>query len=96
MLVVEAGVDHQADGAQHLVLQAAVVVVGVLVEADLLAEPLGVERPALDEGGVAALLAERRQRRQLLGDRELHVMAGDALVVRGRLHGDGLARSPDR
>src|SRR5205085_7409946 len=29
---------------------------------------------------------------QLLGDGNLHVMAGDALVVRGRLHGDGLAR----
>ena len=61
LLVVEAGIHHQPDGAQHLVLQMAVVAVGVLVEADLLAEPLGVERPALDEGGVARLLAERRQ-----------------------------------
>src|SRR6185295_4998358 len=36
VLRMHAGVDDEADGAQHLVLQAAVVAVGVLVEADLL------------------------------------------------------------
>ena len=85
MLGVDAGVDHEADRAPHVGLQAAVVGVGVLVEADLLAQPLGVERPALGVGGVVGLLAEGGQAGQLLLDGDLQVMAGDSLVV-----GDGL------
>ena len=96
VLGVQAGVDDQADRAQHLVLQVAVVVVRILVEADLLAEPLGVQRPALDVRVVAALLAERRQVAELLLDGDLQVVAGHALVVRGRLHVDRQPRASAR
>ena len=93
LLRVQPGVDDEADGAQHLVLQAAVVVPRILIEADLLAEALGVERPSLDvRGEVEEMLAELGDAGQLLGDGDLHVMAGHALVVRGRLHRDRLAR----
>ena len=52
-LGVDAGIDHQADGAPDVGFQAAVVGVGVLVEANVLAQPLGVERPSLRVGRVA-------------------------------------------
>src|SRR5438477_11876638 len=76
-LRVQSGVDDETDRAEHLVLETPEVAVGVLVEADLLAEPLGVERPALDERGVEGLLADRRQALELLRDRDLEVVAGD-------------------
>jgi len=38
MFVVNAGVDDEADGAPHFVLQTSVVAEGILVEADVLAE----------------------------------------------------------
>ena len=63
VLGVDAGVDHQADGAPDVGLQAAVVGVGVLVKADVLAQPLGVEPPALDKGRVFSIFAEGRARR---------------------------------
>ena len=84
VLVVHAGVEHQPIGAQQFIGQMAVVAQRVLIETDFLAEPLGIQRPAFDVGGVAGLLAERRQVRQRLRDRDLHVMAGHAFVVRGR------------
>ena len=68
---VQAGVDDEADRAEHLVVQAAVVAVGIVVETDLLAEALGVESPALDERILAALLAKRREVVELLLNREL-------------------------
>jgi len=47
---MQAGIDHQANGAQHFVLQVAIVTVGVLIETDLLAEPFRVERqPSTNE-----------------------------------------------
>ena len=53
-----------------------------LVEPHLLAEVLGVERPALDEGVLLGVLAEGGDLQQLLGDRQLEMMAGDRLVDR--------------
>ncbi len=82
---MDAGVDDEADGAEELGVEAAVVADGVLVEADLFAELLGVEGPAFGVGAEAGVKAELRQALELLLDRELHVMAGDAFVV-----GDGL------
>ena len=82
---MDAGVDDQADGAEEFAREAAVVADRVLVEADLLAELLGVERPALGVAGVAAVLAELGQAGELLRDGELHVVAGDALVIGGGL-----------
>ena len=48
VLGVDAGIDDEADGAHDVALEAAIVGVGVLVEAHILAQPLGVEPPALD------------------------------------------------
>src|SRR4029077_738479 len=61
MLVMHAGIEHQADGAQHFIRQAAVIRVGILVEPDIFSETLGIERPALNVTGVAGLLAKWRQ-----------------------------------
>ena len=85
MLGVDAGVDHQADGAPDVGFEAAVIGVRVLVKADILAQMLGVERPALDVGRVFAVFAEGGDAGELLGDGDLQVVAGDAFVV-----GDGL------
>ena len=60
VLGVDAGVDDQADGAQDVGFETAEVGVGVLVEADVLAEPLGVEPPAFGVCGVVEVLAEGR------------------------------------
>ena len=83
---MDAGVDDEADGAEEFRGETAVVADGVLVEADVFAELLGVESPAFGVGGEAsAVEAELGQAFELLLDGELHVMAGDAFVV-----GDGL------
>jgi len=58
---VQAGVDYQPDGAEEFAGEAAIVVDRVLKEADLFAELLGVERPALTVGGVRVDDAELRQ-----------------------------------
>src|ERR1051325_2066669 len=92
LLVVQSGVDHQPDRAQHFVIQSSIVAVRIVVVADFLPQPLRIERPPFDEGGVAALLPELRQVGQLLLNRELHVMSGDAFVIRRRLGRQRLAR----
>ena len=51
-LVVHAGVEHEPDGAEQLVRQTPEIGVRVFVEADLLAQPFGIERPAFDVGAV--------------------------------------------
>ena len=61
-------------------LRAARVGVG-LIEAHVLAQPLGVEAPTLDVSGIALIFAESGNALQLLGDGNLQVMAGKALVV---------------
>ena len=53
-LGVHAGVDDEADGAEEFRGETAVVGDGVLVEADVFAELLGVEAPALGVGGEAS------------------------------------------
>ena len=59
--------------------------IGSLVEAHLLAEPLGIEAPALAIGAVAAEAAELGHVRQLLRQRDLEMMAGRALMIGDRL-----------
>jgi hypothetical protein len=51
-LGVDAGVDHQAHRAQHLVVERAEPLIGILVEAHVVAQRLRIERPAFDEGRV--------------------------------------------
>src|SRR5215472_11289877 len=59
--VVNTGVYNKAHGPEQFRADASVVGAGVLVEADLLAELLGVETPALSVGGVLRVPAELRQ-----------------------------------
>ena len=82
VLGVDAGIDHQAYGAPVIGFQSAVVRIRVLVEANLLAQPLGVERPALCVSRIVLVLAEVGQVVQLLRNGDLQVMAGNALVIR--------------
>ena len=84
VLGVDAGVDDEADGAPDVVFEAAVVGVGVLIEADVFAEALGVKGPAFGVGRVVLVLAEFGNVCQLLGDGDLQVMAGNSFVI-----GDG-------
>src|SRR5690606_25372559 len=81
-LGVHAGVDHQADGAPHFGHQAAVFGVRVFVGAGhFLGQPFGVQAPAFGVGGGELLGAEGGDVLEFLGDRDLHVVAGQALVV---------------
>src|SRR5207245_190283 len=64
----------------HLVGEPAKVAVGVLVEAGLEAEVLGVEPPALDERAHFRGAAEWRYALHLPLERDLEVVSGDGLV----------------
>ena len=83
VFIVEAGIHDQPDCAQHVVLQVPVIAVGILKESHLFAQALRVKSPTLGVGSVILVLAERRKLRQFLCDRDLHVVAGNALVIRG-------------
>ena len=82
---VNAGVDHQADGAKTITPKPAIVRDGIPVEADLLAQLLGIECPTFDVAGIKCVLAEFGQARHLLRNRQLHVVARDALMIGGGL-----------
>jgi hypothetical protein len=82
---MHAGVDHQAHGAQHLVVQVAEIIFRLVEQAHLLAQRFGVQRPAFGEGVVAAELAEVRQA-QLLHQRDVEVVARLAFVQEQRDH----------
>ena len=79
--VVNAGVYHQTHSPEQFRAEAAVVGARVLVEADLLAEFLGVEAPALGVRGVPPVLAELGQAGEGLLDGDLEVVAGNALMI---------------
>jgi hypothetical protein len=83
---MQAGVDHQAAGAQHFGRQRAEVVVRVLVEAHLVAEALGVERPTFLVGVVAGRAPEERQVAQLERSCDLQVVAGHRLMQQRGFH----------
>ena len=91
-LGVDAGIDDEAHRAQHLVVEAAEALIGVGLHAELVPERLGIERPALDEGGVAAEAHEIGQRGILVGEADLEVMARRAFVEIERLHAVGPPR----
>src|SRR3546814_7931654 len=75
VLAVQAGVGDQSYRAPQFVLQVAEVVVRRFVHAQRLAQRLGVQAPAFDEGGLAAEAAELRQPGQLLLQRQLEMVA---------------------
>ena len=71
---VHAGVDHQAHRAPHVVVQLADLREVVLVQAEVVAELLAVQRPAFDEGRVVGIAAELRQAGEFVRQRDLQVM----------------------
>ena len=82
---VQAGVHHQPAGSPRVAGQHPEPVEVAVVQAHLVRQPLGVQRPALDEGRVAPRqAAERGQVGALGGDGELQVVARDGLVERDR------------
>src|SRR5580658_255881 len=83
--VVNAGVYNQTHRSEQFRAEAAVVGARVPVEADLLAESLGVESPALSVGRVSAVLAELGEAGEGLLDGDLEVVARDALMIGDRL-----------
>ena len=83
LLVVHAGVDHQAHGAEQGVVQHADLAARVvLVDAHLDGQLLGIERPTLGIAREADDLADQRQALGLVRQRQLQVVARDALVHR--------------
>ena len=92
-LGVEPGVDHQPHRPQHLVVERAPVLHRIGVEPHVVAQRLGIERPAFDEGGVAVEALERRQALVLLRQADLEVVPRHAFVEVERGHaGDEAAR----
>ena len=79
-LPVQTGVHNQTHSTEHLALQPAQFARGAFVEADLFAELLRIERPAFFTRAEKDRSAER-MRWQLLRNGELHMMAGNALVI---------------
>src|SRR5687768_8117942 len=75
-LGVEAGVGDQPHRPPQFEREVAELRIGVLVEAHLAAEPLGVEAPAFDIGAVSAEAAELGDSLQLLLQRDLEMVAG--------------------
>src|SRR5687767_16026658 len=51
--------------SEHLVVEAAEALIGVGLHAELVPQGLGIKRPALDEGGVAAEAHERSEERRV-------------------------------
>ena len=86
VLVMHAGVHYQPDGAPHLVFQPAVFAVRVLIETDVLAQPLGVKRPAFGVRVIASVLAEGRNVGQLLRNGKLQMVPGNAFVIGDGFH----------
>src|SRR5580692_2332497 len=60
VLVVKAGVNHQANRPQHVILQVPVIAVWVLIKANLSAKPLRIKRPAFGVSRIFLVLAEQR------------------------------------
>ncbi|MNS95730.1 hypothetical protein D3C72_1300000 [compost metagenome] len=77
---MQAGVGHQAAGAPHLVAEAAEAFVGGAIDAHFFAQELGIEAPALGEGGHVGAATVVGLIRRLLLQGDLQVVAGDGLV----------------
>ncbi len=84
---VHPGIDDETDRAPHLVHQLTKAAVRIAVQAQFLAEALGVQAPSLDiRGVVAPQPAELRQPGELLRQGDLKVVARNGLVQSQRLH----------
>src|SRR6202158_527063 len=83
---VHPGVDHQPHRAPHFVAELAKFGVRIGVQPDVFAEPFAIQRPALDKGGVAHVLAKFRRVLHVLRQRNLQMVPGDSFVERERFH----------
>ena len=88
---MDSGVHDEPAGAPGIEREHPETVDVARVETHLVGEMLGVERPALDVGGHSLVLPELGNAGQLLGDRDLEMMAGNRFVKRQRL---GLVARP--
>ena len=77
---MQAGIYNQPHRAEHFIIEMTEALIGVGVETHREAELLGIERPALDKGGIAAKAHEVRQVGIFLGQRNLEMMARRAFV----------------
>jgi hypothetical protein len=82
---VDAGVYNKTHRPEQFRAEAAVVGTRVQIEADLLAELLGVKSPAFSVGRVSAVLAELGEAGEGLLDGDLEVVARDSLMIRDGL-----------
>src|SRR5665213_2791972 len=89
---MEACVDDQAHGPQYLVVQMPIILIGIGVEAEFVAEALRIERPALDISGVAAEALKRGKLLILLRQADLEMMTRPALVQEQGFVTPGVAR----
>src|SRR3546814_624518 len=81
-IMVEAGVDDQARGAEHIGLQIAELAPRVVcVDAHLVGELFGIKAPALGIDRISGEAAEARDARRLLRERDLVVMARRRFVI---------------
>ena len=83
---MQAGVDHQPHGAQHFVIKPTVHLVRIGEHAELRPQAFGIERPAFNIGGIAAIALERRQLVILLCEADLEMMPRRAFVKEQGLH----------
>ncbi len=89
LFVVDAGIDHQPHSTEQLGVEIAQFAVGIiLVHANLTRQLLGVERPAFHVRRERDHAPEDGQSLQRLGNGQLEVVTGNALVVRQGLHAE--------
>ena len=81
---MDAGIDHQADRAPDVGFQAAIVVVRILVETNILAQLLGVKSPAFGVSGVVDVFAKLWNVGELLRDGYLQMMPRQSFVIGDR------------
>lgn len=78
--LMDAGVNHQAEAAPEIIDELAEAVVGIVIQAEFVTEPLGVESPALDKSGEVQVAAELGMALLFLGEGDLKMMTRDGLV----------------
>src|SRR6266508_5150005 len=81
--VMDAGVDDKSTASPRLIAEHAEARPRIGIEAQLVGESLGIQRPAFDEGVAqppSAVAPKRGDILRFLGERDLQVVARDALV----------------
>ena len=79
-LVMDAGVDDEANAAPEVIDELTEVVIGVVVEPEFVAEPLGVESPAFDKACEIKVAAELGVIGLFLGEGDLEMMTRNRLM----------------